>query len=87
MTEIVGDALPEDAWDADDPPALQLQQLVRRVQQVTGTRVRLSGDVHAVLDALEEITRIAARTRLWGDNLLRADLVLDDIVTVRERFG
>lgn len=82
---VFGDATPEDAWDRDDDPAVQLDNVIRRAVALNGRRPRTTplrdlDDVAAFVFALRRTARLDA------GELLRADLIDEDVAYLRGRL-
>ena len=87
MTVEFGDDEPEDAWSPDDPVAVQINDLIRRVELLVGYKVRF-GEDHptAVLDAIAQLVVEARQRDLSHHDLVRADELDEDVAFVRGRI-
>jgi hypothetical protein len=89
---IFGDATPEDAWHPDDPLAVLVDNVSRRLA-LLGEPRRLRDDAPLGELVAELDDRLAAfRTRAGRDYVtdadrLRADLIAEDLDHVRGRVG
>ena len=84
-TDTFGDYEPEDAWDADDPTPLLLENLSRRCVALGEPPVPAYADpIEWVDEIAERVTAIFHRPRLSPTERLRAELIADDIEYLRE---
>lgn len=81
---MFGDDEPEDAWDPDDDPAIQLDQLRRRAALLYLSRPQ------PTLDTLDDVDVAVIRARLRGDltarETIRADQLDADLAHLRARL-
>jgi hypothetical protein len=90
MTDVFGDAEPEDAWDRDDTVAVLLVNLLRRLAllDLAADALRLVGGRVELLDEIDQRAHWFAQRRdaLDDRGQLRLDDLLDDIIFVRARI-
>ena len=81
------DAEPEDSWDATDALVDQLDNVIRRVELLTGHGFRSGAtDPADVLDAVEHLIARARRRHPSARDLVRAEQLDADIAFVRTRL-
>ena len=83
-----GDIEPEDSWDPGDPVPLLIDNLFRRLALLGQTRL---DDAYTDDERLDDVTHLLAHARLRDNltdaDLLRIELVAEDIGHIRGRLG
>jgi hypothetical protein len=89
MTDDLGgfDIEPEDSWDAGDTVDDLVANLVRRAELLDERRTLIpTGNPVVILEAIDDLVRVARLRRLAGRDLVRADQIDEDIRFVRRRL-
>jgi hypothetical protein len=77
---------PEDAWDALDPPGVQIRNLARRLRLVDGRPDPPDDEPDDMLDALEARIAAAAGRLLEARQRHRLEQAALDLIYVRARL-